>query len=83
MAKERATIAALWVMFGLLLAALALSLNIWWQWQHCGTPLARCVPTQVEPCERVDDIQAEWRALEALAIKSPAMGQMVGDDAKN
>lgn len=68
--RESATIAALWVVCILLLAALALSLNVWWQWQHCGTPLARCAPTQVEPCERVDDVLAEWKKLEQLADKS-------------
>ena len=65
--RERATIAALWVVCILLLGALALSVNVWWQWQHCGTPLARCAPAQVEPCESVDDIQAEWQELEKLA----------------
>ena len=66
--RERATIAALWVVCILLLGALALSINVWWQWQHCGTPLARCAPTQVEPCERVDDVLAEWLELEKLAL---------------
>jgi len=70
--RERATVAALWVVCGLLLAALALSLNVWWQWQHCGTPLARCAPTQVEPCERVDDIKDEWLQLKVLARQHPA-----------
>ena len=72
--REQATIAALWVVCGLLLAALALSINVWWQWQYCGTPLARCVPTQVEPCERVGDVLEEWRELEQLADKSKERG---------
>jgi hypothetical protein len=63
MNKERATVAALWVACALLLVALALAINVWWQWQHCGTPLARCAPAQVAPCERVDVIRAEWNDL--------------------
>lgn len=69
--KEQATVVALWIVCGLLLAALAMSVNVWWQWSYCGTPLSRCAPTQVEPCERVDDIKAELGKLERLARKSP------------
>jgi len=60
-AWERATIAALWVVCALLLVVLlAMAVNVWWQWQQCGTPLARCAPVQIATCERVVDIVAEW-----------------------
>lgn len=62
-ARDRATVAALVVVCALLLAALAMAGNVWWQWQHCGTPLARCAPAQIAPCESVDDVQDEWNDL--------------------
>jgi len=75
MDRERATIAALWAVSALLVIALALACNVWWQWQHCGTPLARCSPAQVEPCERVVNIEAEWAMWEARARQHPASSE--------
>lgn len=72
-ARERATIAALWIVCGLLIAALALAVNILWQWKYCGTPLARCAPVQVIPCARVVDIEAEWDDLKNRAENKPSM----------
>lgn len=77
--------ASLWVTIALLVASLVLACNVWRQWSYCGTPLARCSPAQVEPCERVADIQAEWARLEALAREFPESDAHIteGRDAKN
>lgn len=66
-ARERATVAALVVVCALLLFALATAGNVWWQWQHCGTPLARCNPAEVVPCEPVAQIEGEWKELKKRA----------------
>jgi hypothetical protein len=46
---------------------IAVSGNVIWQNLYCGTPINKCNPLQVEPCERIDAIESQRLEYQRLA----------------
>jgi len=66
----RAIIAALVVAF--LALVIAVAGNVIWQSLYCGTPINKCNPVQIAPCESISTLTAERARLERLAEAYPA-----------